>query len=275
MPSIEQNLAVFERPNVWSDRGDNWSRPWGGTRAEWFGTILPRIQGFLPVPRVLEIAPGLGRWTQFLLDYCETLIGIDVAASSIEGCRARFAQAPQATFYQNDGRSLPHIDDGSVDFAFSFDSLVHAEIDVLGDYVAALSAKLSADGVAFLHHSNVGAYRSALPWTARFRRWETRLPRGLSLKLRDLGAFDRPHWRARSVTAQSFANLCESSGLRCVRQELVTWGTLRLLIDCFSVVIRPGSRWDGPQRVLRNVGFMREVWSINSVSDLYGFNRPS
>jgi hypothetical protein len=45
------------------------------------------------------------------------------------------------------------IADGSIDLAFSFDSLVHAEADVLSFYLAQLATKLRSDGVAFIHHS--------------------------------------------------------------------------------------------------------------------------
>ena len=50
--------------------------------------------------------------------------------------------------------------DRSVDFAFSFDSLVHADAEVLDAYAAELARTLAPDGVAFIHHSNLGAYRA-------------------------------------------------------------------------------------------------------------------
>jgi hypothetical protein len=48
------------------------------------------------------------------------------------------------------------IADRSIDLALSFDSLVHAEADVLSSYLAQLATKLRSDGVAFIHHSNFG-----------------------------------------------------------------------------------------------------------------------
>ncbi len=48
--------------------------------------------------------------------------------------------------------------DGSIDFVFSFDSLVHAEEDVIRSYLDQLGQKLRPDGVGFLHHSNLGEY---------------------------------------------------------------------------------------------------------------------
>jgi hypothetical protein len=59
------------------------------------------------------------------------------------------------------GKSLSAVADGSIDFAFSFDSLVHFEVDAMESYLRELACKLSADGVAFLDHSNLGEYPAA------------------------------------------------------------------------------------------------------------------
>ena len=79
---------------------------------------------------------------------------------------------PHISYHVNDGKSLAMVPDESVNFAFSFDSLVHADLDVLRAYLVELRNKLSPDGVAFLHHSNIGAYA---------RRWavQNHLPRNL------------------------------------------------------------------------------------------------
>jgi hypothetical protein len=50
------------------------------------------------------------------------------------------------------------VPENSLDFAFSCDSLVHAEIDVIDAYIDELSRKLTLSGIAFIHHSNIGAY---------------------------------------------------------------------------------------------------------------------
>lgn len=58
----------------------------------------------------------------------------------------------------NDGRSLDAVVDGSVDFVFSFDSLVHLEVEVIESYLKQLASKLTPNGVGFIHHSNMGEY---------------------------------------------------------------------------------------------------------------------
>ncbi|MBW8801357.1 MAG: hypothetical protein JF597_49775, partial [Streptomyces sp.] len=63
MGSVDQLKTVFNDEWDWSTQGDEWSTWWGGTPALWHGALLPRVHQWLPAGRVLEIAPGFGRWT--------------------------------------------------------------------------------------------------------------------------------------------------------------------------------------------------------------------
>lgn len=189
---------------------------------------------------------------------------MDLVPACVDYCRQRFQDVEKAKFAVNDGRSLAAVSDGSVNLAFSIDSLVHAEADVLATYLSELAAKLTDDGIAFLHHSNLGAY---LPLLKLSRGLERVVPQG-SLPRRALtkyGVTDWEQWRATSVTAESFVSLCSSADLVCVGQELINWGVTaqRQLIDCLSFVARPGSRWDRQNVVSRNRFFMAEARSAS------------
>ena len=153
MPSIAANLSWGTYD--WPQQGEEWSEEWGDAETQWHATILPRIRRFLPAKRILEIAPGYGRWTGFLINASEQYTGIDLNPECVAACRKRFAGAPHARFESNDGKSLAVVPDDSIDFAFSFDSLVHVEIEVIEAYLGELSRKLSPSGIAFLHHSNL------------------------------------------------------------------------------------------------------------------------
>ena len=137
--------------------------------------------------------------------------------------------------------------DRSIDFAFSFDSLVHAEANVLESYISELARKLSGEGVAFFHHSNIGAFRDTE---------SGKIP------------FDNLHWRAESCSAALIREFCQNSGLSCVTQELVNWGGNELT-DVFSTMTRPGSRWDRPFELRENPGFMTEAEAIGAIGRLY------
>jgi SAM-dependent methyltransferase len=256
MADVEKNREVWRTWN-WSSRGDEWSAWWGDTPGLWFGALLPRLHGFLPTGTVLEIAPGFGRWTQYLKDLCERLVIVDLTERCIEHCRERFANAANIDYHVNDGRSLAMVPDGSIDFAFSFDSLVHAEADVIADYLTQLARKLRPDGIGFLHHSNIGEYRRLVGLTRRAvahprtAAAATRLVRGGAL-------IDLFAWRAESMTADRFAEMCEAEGLRCVGQEKISWESGPYLTDALSIFTPSGSRWDRPRRVVRNPLFGQE-----------------
>ena len=261
MPSLEKNRELWTDETTWSYGGDDWSRSWGGAAAQWYGSVYPRIRTYLPAPTIVEIAPGYGRWTEFLLPFCDTLIGVDLSDVCVRACETRFAEAGHASFFVNDGRSLDVVPNGSADFVFSFDSLVHVEADVLSDDLVEVAAKLSSHGVAFLHHSNLGEHE---------RHFATldRLPDPLRERLVARRIVDHAHLRAPSVTADWFAGRCSEVGLRCIAQELVNWGTRRVLIDCFSTVVRADSPRARDRRVVHNPHFMSEAASIRAASRL-------
>ncbi len=261
MPTIEDNRRLWGQDYVWTEQGDEWSRPWGGVEAQWFGAILPRIHAFVPTDTILEIAPGFGRWTQYLKDVCEHLIVVDLTEKCIKVCKERFSSDSRITYYVNDGKSLNMIPDQSLDFVFSFDSLVHAEAPVLETYLGELAKKLKPDGVGFIHHSNLGEHR--LRWSLK-----SRMPYKIIEFLTKQGFLHNSHWRALTMTASLFERYCKNVGLQCITQELVNWRG-QLPIDSFSLFTRKGSIWARPNRIFRNRNFMREADYILYLSTLY------
>jgi ubiquinone/menaquinone biosynthesis C-methylase UbiE len=261
LPTIERNLAVWNAEYDWSFRGEEWSLAWGGAEQEWSASILPRIRRFLPARRVLEIGPGFGRWTAFLVDSAEELLLADISQRCLDACRERFGAISKIQTLLTDGHTLPAAD-RSIDFVFSFDSLVHAEADVMQSYARELARVLAPDGAAFLHHSNLGAY-SLIPFKL------ANIPIAGAL-LQKAGIADKlDGWRARTVTAAAMRRWVEEAGLVCASQELINWGTTRL-IDCITVVARPGSRHDRRRLLVRNPHFRCEAASARLVSEIYG-----
>lgn len=260
MPSVEENVAVWAGSYDWTQAGEEWSESWGGSEMQWQGCLLPRVHTFLSCETILEIAPGFGRWTQYLKDHCQELTIVDSSEKCIQGCRQRFANCAHINYAVNDGKSLQMVPDESVDFVFSFDSLVHAAPDVLEAYLKQLVRKLKPGGVGFIHHSNAGKYQSYFSLV-------NLLPRGRE-RLYKLGVLNRDHWRDLRMTSELFRELCSRAGLSCVSQELINWCG-RLLIDSFSVFTRKGSRWDRPYRMVSNPYFMREAMNLRQIAPLY------
>jgi hypothetical protein len=236
MPTIHENLACWE--NDWLHDGEEWSDPWGGSEAQWNRTILPRIQAFLPCRSVLEIGPGRGRWTERLRHHCEKLALVDLSPSCIDYCKTRFAADSRLSYFVNDGLSLSMIPDRSIDFVFSFDSLVHAAPDVCQTYIQQIAKKLTPQGCCFLHHSNLGNYQDQLD---------------------DSTTYLVEHWRDRDMTGEFMIEYCRQAHLCCFKQELLNWRDSPWPIDAFSYIAPQDSRLAAPTEVILIDDFMSEA----------------
>jgi SAM-dependent methyltransferase len=244
---VKDNLRVWNKKYDWSRGGDEWSSLWGGVEAQWNWMLYPRIRSFVPTGRILEIAPGYGRWTHYLKDLSTSLVLVDVSDRCIEACKRRFAEEDHIRYHVNDGSSLASIEDESIDFVFSFDSLVHVEQDVIDAYVQQLATKLKPEGIAFLHHSNLGAIEDEVEHT---------------------------HWRARSVSARSVREAADASGLVSIGQELVNFGDRYVgrgddLIDCFTLLSRTDPGAAAPTRIVENPEFMSQSAMVAELARLY------
>jgi GT2 family glycosyltransferase/CDP-glycerol glycerophosphotransferase (TagB/SpsB family)/glycosyltransferase involved in cell wall biosynthesis len=247
MPTIKKNFDKWNNTYKWEKAGDEWSGVWGSVDMQWYGTLLPRIQGFLPAENVLEIAPGFGRWTDYLRKHCKKLIGIDLAKRCIDHCRDRFVNYPEMTFYQNDGKNLEMVANNSIDFVFSFDSLVHVEIDVLDAYLSQLSKIMRQDAIGFFHHSNRASYK----------------------ELENNPEF-HSHWRAQSVSYKIFQEICEKHGFCCISQELINWSNKpEWSVDCISVFTKIQSKYARENRVFQNQQYMMDARHWKPLSKLY------
>ena len=239
MPSIDDNRELWGRPDQWHHDGDAWSAGWGGPASQWSSWIAPRVEAAVGEPayaRVVEVGCGHGRWTQFLAGWSAEVVAVDLAPECVAATGQRFAEVPSVRAVLSDGRSLPEVPDRSVDLVFSFDSLVHADAEAMVGYVAEVARVLTDDGVAWIHHSNLGASR--VNRSAALRRVGP-----LHRALVKAGAVERDvHWRDPAVDADLVARMAERHGLVCASQELLRWSTRRTFIDCVSVLVRPGSR---------------------------------
>ncbi len=251
MPSLRENLTTWTAHD-WSHGGDEWSRVWGGSSALWWGCLYPRLAACLPAATLLEIAPGAGRFTQFLAPWTERLILVDLTPRCIELCRERFRSFGHTEFHVNDGSSLPMVADSSVDFAFSFDSLVHADSHAVTGYVREFARVLRPGGRAFLHHSNLARFRD---------------PASGEL------AIENPHWRDPSVSAVLVRDEANARELTALCQEEINWGHHELT-DCLTLLERPIDGRVGAGQRLENPRFMLEAAGIAERFALWSGGAP-
>jgi len=135
----------------WIDGGHEWSSFFKGTERLWNDHIFDTIKDFRG-KKILEIAPGFGRFSQFLSVLAEELIVVDLNPLCIQKTKEKLGHHVLA-YFVNDGKSFPFVRDNSQDLVFSFDSFVHMHKNVIEDYVQEISRVLKPGGYGFIHHS--------------------------------------------------------------------------------------------------------------------------
>ena len=135
----------------WETDGHEWSKSFGTTENLWNNEIFDKIKEFRG-KKILEIAPGFGRITQFLSILAGELIVVDLNPICIEKTKSKLKHHVLA-YFVNDGKSFPKVRDNSQDLVFSFDSFVHMHANVTEEYVKEIYRVLKPGGQAFIHHS--------------------------------------------------------------------------------------------------------------------------
>lgn len=241
---IKENVISWEEDYDWSCGGEEWSDPWGSSSSQWFNVIYPRIHSYLPAAKILEIAIGHGRWTNYLKEYTGDLVGVDLAEKCVKFCRERFINNKGLSFYKTNGTDLSMVEDASIDFIFSFDSLVHADFYIIKSYLAEMNRILKDGGTSFIHHSNLQD----------------------CLKVEGLLA----HARSCDVSHQDIKEFSNSIGLNCVIQELVNWRNPKeFMIDCFSTFIKNNPDEVVEYKLFKNDKFMEQAQHIKTLSAYY------
>ena len=192
MPSIDWNRQMWNEPANWKDRGDEWHfHAWrsGLAYEQWKQSVVHTfVDPFVgPDVDMLELGPGHGRWTEFMLGRVRSLALVDLNATCIDACRQRFGVDDPAVRYEvNDGRTLP-VPDHSVDVIWSFAVLVHVDEHDVDGYLAEFARALRPGGRFLVHHAGWLAaspmvavhLAAALVNRVRKHQWRGRYDRGV------------------------------------------------------------------------------------------------
>ena len=111
--------------------------------------ILPYVK---PEHVAVEIGPGGGRWTRYLLGF-RTLYVVDYHPELLAELRRSFNK-PNMKFVKNDGYDFPGIPEASVDFVFCFDCFVHLDAHLIRAYLENIGRILRPGGNAVVHYSD-------------------------------------------------------------------------------------------------------------------------
>jgi len=125
--NIEEQ-RLWNNDYMWSLNGHEWSKSFGTTEDLWNKQIFDKIKNFRG-KKILEIAPGFGRITQFLSILANELIVVDLNPLCIQKTKEKLGHHVLA-YFVNDGKSIPKVRDNSQDLVFSYDSFVHLHANV-------------------------------------------------------------------------------------------------------------------------------------------------
>jgi SAM-dependent methyltransferase len=104
---------------------------------------------------VLEIGPGGGRFTRYLLDAREIIL-VDIVPDFFEYIKQRFPEhANKMRFYEPKHHDLAGIESESVDYVMTFDAFVHIEPDGIREYLEHIARVLKPGGTAIVHYGDI------------------------------------------------------------------------------------------------------------------------
>jgi len=251
MPDLGWNMNMWRQEYDWNEsKGEEWSQCWGSSVTQWVATLYPRIHRFLPCGNILEIAPGFGRWTKFLLAAAtKTYRAVDLSESCAKYCQETYSpRHSDFKAFSNDGMSLDSVGGLTYDFIFSFDSLVHVNLTVLGEYIQQiLGSLLSSNGVVFLHHSN-------MKFAKKFNQHLT-----------------EDHCRDPHVSTEDVAEIIEHHNGKILMQEIISWGNTTYL-DALTLFCHKGCKFQPPQNPYHyNADYMAEAEYVKNTFEKYNF----
>lgn len=140
--------VLFPKPYIY---GKQWGDPENSPSLVYFKNrfLLPYIS---KDKTVVEIGPGGGRWTQYMLE-AEKIYAVEFYEELLREFKTNF-NTSKVVAIQNHGDDFPGIPSHSVDFIFAFGVFVHLDIDVIDAYLRNMKSLLRAGANVVLHYSD-------------------------------------------------------------------------------------------------------------------------
>jgi ubiquinone/menaquinone biosynthesis C-methylase UbiE len=158
--NISRNIRRWDQEYRWPKDGDEWdgqAKVCGIPYEDWKASLVHHlIEPYATAGlHVIEIAPGHGRWTEFLCEKPARLTAVDLSWNCLDFCRIRFQDRTNIDYEHTDGTALPPALTGQVDLVWSYDAFVHMAPEVIRAYLSEIHRVLKQGGQAILHHANV------------------------------------------------------------------------------------------------------------------------
>ena len=111
--------------------------------------LVPYIS---PEKTLVEIGPGGGRWTRYMLE-AKKIYAVDYHPEILNELKANIS-ACNIVHVVNHGADFPTIPPASIDFLFSFGTFVHLDLDIIDQYLANMKQLLKPDGQVVLQYAD-------------------------------------------------------------------------------------------------------------------------
>lgn len=232
--SVGQSNPVFAiqgTPENWlrKDPDDEFFR----TGREEIATERSHIESLgieLPHGRVLDFGCGLGRLTQALAERFDEAVGVDIAASMIEGARAANQRGSHCQFVLNERDDLTIFGNGSFDYVLCIAVFEHIPQPLAERYMRELIRVLKPGGIGsframeysrnpvkrfLMKHAQVQI--DALHWRLRHR--------------------TGPHWEYHGRDLDEIVGVLKSAGAEVIDVRTGPIGRRRLWLD-HRIVLR-------------------------------------
>jgi ubiquinone/menaquinone biosynthesis C-methylase UbiE len=105
-----------------------------------------------PAHSAIEIGPGGGRWTRYLLTF-RKLYAVDFHQELLDELSLNF-QGDNMVFIKNSGTDFPSIPESSIDYLFSFGVFVHLDIPLIEGYLRNMRAVLKPKANVVIQYSD-------------------------------------------------------------------------------------------------------------------------
>lgn len=128
---------------------------WGDPqRDSWLRFVLDEfLLPFVHPDRVgVEIGPGGGRWTRYLLA-CGRLYAVDFYQELLDELARNF-RVPGLSFVKNTGTDFPLIELESVDLVFSFGVFVHLDMPIIESYLDSIKTIIRPGADVIIQYSD-------------------------------------------------------------------------------------------------------------------------
>jgi SAM-dependent methyltransferase len=211
------------RPYDDQDPAEFWQ--WGEKLAERF--LAESGISFDGTEIMLEIGCGVGRMTRYFAGRFRAVHGVDVAPEMISRAKENLRGVENTTLHVGNGYDLGFLDDGSVDFVFSYITFQHIpKAQVTLNYIREAGRVLGTGGHFYFQVNNLPVrLGDRLRLRSRLRSI-IRPPGGTGAAANDSAAkssagssygptgLDHPAWQGSRVSVRQIDRACCGAGLR-------------------------------------------------------------